>query len=596
MCGFVCVSGMKNTIIPEMRKMLAHRGPDYYGNVTLENFQLHHWRLSIIDIDERSNQPFFDNDYALVYNGELYNYLDLKQELIQSNDVNFITDSDSEVLFHGLKIFGTKFIERIQGIFAFSFYNKRSKELLVSRDALGVKPLYYSISSDNLFISSEINPIVRLLGKKISFDKSACIESLFFGYTSEESTIYENIFKLKPSTYIVFDTISNKIIEKEAYDNIAKPISCYCYNDFKKSLEDSIKAQMVSDVPIGVLNSGGIDSGLVSSLVATMSEDNIHSFTAEFYNQLIDEVDDASAISTRFKLIQHNVNCSSSLVGEEIKEVIEHNGEVLLHSNSVAIYLIAKQASAHVKVLLSGEGADELFEGYNLYKRIWIIKFFRSIPFLRKFMLKYLKLPKVYNNLLENHSLRDAVLAKYCCSDLNGFKTFCKSVDANWELVIAKRLSKIDSSLQNNKGSIKKVIKEIDKTDYLQPLLDRQDRMLMAHGIEGRVPFLDERMIRLSKSKSKKKLSNAFTTKRYLRFFFQEFTKIRGRKKIAFSTPLSEYIISLENRLDIEKGFKFIADFLSLEYQQLNIFYKKSEDQIKWNLLNLVTLFLRDEK
>lgn len=587
MCGFLVISPKVQFDETRLEHLLKHRGPDAFMSLEREGINFCHWRLAILDLDERSNQPFFDNDdpnLILVYNGEIYNYKSLRLYLENQYSIKFNTQSDTEVIYHGFKLEGKAFIHKLNGIFSIIFYDTKLCEFTVVRDFLGVKPLYLYSNKDDFIFASEAMAIVNILNQKIRYSKEHLLEAMFFGYNAFTGTIYSDIRKIEPGVIYTFNK-SGREIHKSDLQNVLAPMSTYNSKIFESNLVESVTQQLVSDVPVGVLNSGGLDSGLISTIVGKITKSKVYSYTAVSKYGEHNEQSDAEYISKVAGLEQINVSVDSSDVKEDIINVIKTNGEVLLHPNSIAIYLIAKRASKDVKVLLSGEGADELFEGYNIFRIMNLVSKFLWLPRWIKQLLVF-RLPQVYQNIVLSENLLEMLLFKYACMPAKHLNFALMGTGLNANDFCGPRIRYLERIVQA-KSNVKKKLKAAERVFYLPPLLDRQDRMLMAHGIEGRVPFLDERMIALSNLEPQDKQSGLSFTKLYITLLFQKITRRTDKKKKAFSVPITDYVHYLEKDKSVSQGFVLLSNAVEIDQVKLRSIYKSGTFQLKWNILNL---------
>jgi asparagine synthase (glutamine-hydrolysing) len=583
MCGFL-FHNFSELMDDFPNEILRHRGPDNYSVHSHNNFFFHHWRLSILDLSISANQPIISdcNRYRMVYNGEIYNFREIRKELEVNYGHVFKTSSDTEVLFYGLIYEGKRIIAKLNGMFALVFDDSEKGEQIMARDYFGIKPLFYYTSETKLVASSEIAPIHYLVSATRCFRKDVQAEALSCGYISGKNTLYEGIYKLEPGTIMTFKHGTSLITRTERYKPNLEDLKV---NDFNSALNQSIKGQVLSDVPIGVLNSGGIDSGLVSYFVGKSLDfgKSVKSFTAIFKeNKEIDESSFAKYVATFSGLNHVEVSVEHENLGIELKRLIKYNKEVLVHPNSYNIFLLGKKAKESVKVLLSGEGSDELFEGYN-YNRLF-------------FLMKTRLGRKILGITRKNHPYSNISIARNK-SEVYSLKYSYLSPDYTNFLI--SNCSHLSNSLKDRNVQYQKIFSEFGLTKkgfsilelmfYLPPLLDRQDRMLMASSIEGRVPFLDNYILAFLKDINNNRLSSFIHGKIPVRSLFKAIFGT-NRKKFAFSTPLKTYISELESVIQCETLIRDYAIEMKIEPDKLLEIYSSSNFQVKWIILNIVIL------
>ena len=502
MCGISGITSKNRNVVENMTEITCHRGPDDQGIYVDDEITLGHSRLSIQDLTDAGHQPMHSSSgrYVIVYNGEVYNFKRLRNKIKESN--NFKSASDTEVILELFEKYGLLAIEKLSGIYAFAIWDKKEKKLILSRDRSGVKPIYYSTEGNNLIFCSELKSIFRhSLNKKIN---SNALNSYFkFGYVTGEQTIWEGIYKVLPGQIVTFK--DNKIDKSSSQRKIDLP-------DIKNKrdaellipelLNDVIKDQMISDVPVGLFLSGGIDSNLLLSLMSETSNYKINTYSSFFK---VNEKDDlkfnsdariAKKSAEYFKSSHHEISIDENSIIENIENAIWHMDEPNSNSSLIPNYLLAKNASIKNKVVLSGEGGDEIFGGYDRYKSIRIIDEFSKLPkFLRNACLNLIP-----NNILSKRN-------KYRLGKANDYEIYMSFAINN------EKHSNHFYRTNNSDDYIKSHLQQyLNKTDLLSSIINaemnswllddylmRADKMCMAFGLENRVPFLDERLIELSK-------------------------------------------------------------------------------------------------
>lgn len=373
-------------------KELNHRGPDDSGFWfdKEKGIFLGHNRLSIIDTSKKNSQPMKYNDTIISYNGEIYNYLDIKRKF-KNDFANFETNGDTEVLLKLWNLKGINSFDELDGMFAFAVFQKHS--LFLSVDFFGEKPLFYSISKDGIYFSSEANPLIKLLNLKLINDLKNNLEFSVFGYINSPNTGYENLYKVEPSTYIKASIKNSKIcISKEKYwkpnerifeKGKIRPFSSKDIKSIKEILIDSISTRMISDVPLGLFLSSGIDSSLIACLIKKELNRNIEAFTVKFDKNLVhDESEIAKKIAEHIG-INHKILFNPKIENYDIDKMKKlYSGDLNDNTTIFSVNEMSLLAKKSIKVALSGLGGDEIFLGYNRY--IFYYKYLKWIIFLRK--------------------------------------------------------------------------------------------------------------------------------------------------------------------------------------------------------------------
>ena len=378
MCGIAGIrfedpsKGRKNYIL-ESLNALKHRGPDSQSVHKEEKLLLGHARLSIIDINDRANQPMLSENgiFSLVFNGEIFNFGELKNELLKLG-YKFRSSSDTEVLLNGLIEFGIDYVKKLNGFFAFAFYNKSKDELFIARDRLGIKPLLYYHDEKQLCFASELTALM-----KFDFDKvireDALHDLLKFTYVPAPKTILKNVLKLEPGTYLKFS--DNELTKKQYYTNESTVETNKSYDEAKTELkfllESSVSNRLIADVPLGTFLSGGFDSSIISAIAADQKDD-LNTFSIGFKdNPFFDESETALKTAKFLGTHHHAIQIPKERLIEELDGILDSFDEPFGDSSAIAVYFLAKETRNHVTVSLSGDGADELFAGYNKHKAIY---------------------------------------------------------------------------------------------------------------------------------------------------------------------------------------------------------------------------------
>jgi len=499
MCGINGFIGKSVDKIEIMNNITNHRGPDNssFNIIELANFNLSlgHNRLSIIDLSISANQPFIseNNRYSMVYNGELYNYIELKKEL-ENQNIIFQTNSDTEVVFNSLIAWGVEAFKKFNGMWGIAFFDKSKNELILSRDRFGEKPLYYCVEDNNLYFSSEIKAILEVSNKK-KINKLTLNRYLLNGsLDSTEETFFENIYKVPASSYSIIN-LSQKInsinfekfwdindLPEKTETNERKTI-----NYFREIFNDSVKIRLRSDVNVGTLLSGGLDS---STITYEMSKNinNLDILSAVSSDEKYSEEKFIDIVSNSVKVNPRKVNLDDNpkQIFDLMEKVIWHNDEPIPSFSVIAHYLLMEESHKNnIKVILSGQGADELLGGYQKYYIYYILELLKSKKYFGfiKELLNYL----FNSGLIKQFSLKEA--NRYLPSFL---KKKIRKIDFREESLI-----KLDSKVEKlNKIVNVKERQIMDLMKYSVPALTHyEDRMSMAFSREIRLPFLDYRLV-----------------------------------------------------------------------------------------------------
>ena len=533
-------------ILTKMRDSLEHRGPDDKGLFIENNIGMGHRRLSILDVSAAGHQPFLSENgrYVMVYNGEIYNFKDFYPEL-RINGFDIKTGSDTEVLLKLFELYGTKMLNRLNGMFAFVIWDKQERKLTAVRDRMGVKPLFYSFYNETFYFGSEQKALFTA-GVPLKMAKDGMEEYIFNRFVAGENTLYENIKKVLPGHILTLHE-SGKVENEKWWDlkteiqnqpKIKNPVEW-----FRETFDDSIKLRMVSDVPVGVLLSGGLDS---SSILASLNQQNfkdIQTFNIGFKEKEHNESHLAKMMSDKFGYGFHTMQLEDNALFEKLVNSTYFQDEPIMHLSEPHILALAQLAKPSVKVLLSGEGADELMGGYVRYKALKypsLLNTIGTIGHLDYFTHKprYEKLAR-YSQIKENDDL-----VMY-----NGSNIYPKDIAKTFGIInppkndYRKQLLEDAKSLYPN--NLRRQALYFDQHTYLCSLLDRNDRCTMGASIECREPFLDQRLVAGLGSLDDKWL---FTGKKW-KYILKSAMKDRlpeqilKFKKVGLSVPWGDYLI-----------------------------------------------------
>ena len=377
MCGICGIFHSERTrrvnrdLLAGMNQQIVHRGPDDDGFFVEENVGLAMRRLSIIDI-QTGHQPLSneDGDVWIVFNGEIYNHQDLRKDL-ESRGHRYRTKSDTETIVHLYEEYGSECVEHLRGMFAFAIWDRRKRRLFIARDRLGIKPLYYRFDGRTLLFGSEIKTILAYPGVKPEFNHGVLTEYLAFGYLAGEETMYAGIRKLMPGHFLTIDEHGQ--LEISPYwdldvkvDDGSRPEEYYV-RTYREQLEACVSSHLMSDVPLGVFLSGGLDSSAIAALTTKIRKEPIETFSVGYGEEAYSELPYARTIAEHLKSKHHEVHLSREEFFQTLPRLIWHEDEPIVWPSSVALYFVARLARERVTVVLTGEGSDETLGGYTRY-------------------------------------------------------------------------------------------------------------------------------------------------------------------------------------------------------------------------------------
>ncbi len=579
MCGIAGYIGGKNNGITDIfRKNLLHRGPDNQNTWEKNNTLLFHARLKIIDISDAANQPMVSHceRYVLVYNGEVYNFHEIKDEILKAKPgFVFRSASDSEVILEAFALWGEKMVGRLNGMFAFAIYDTLEDKLFLYRDRLGEKPLYYFMKDGVFAFASELKALTELPGACENYNKTALYYYLNLGYIPEPFTIWENISKFPKASFGIFQ--NGKLSITKYWD--PTPFACAerrTLNDetereFETLLEDSVKNRLISDVPIGLLLSGGTDSSLVSAMAQKGLLSKLKTFNIGFKDKDKDESAWAEKVAMHIGTEHYNLVFGEKDALELIPEIINCYDEPYADSSALPTMLVSKLARQHVTVALTGDGGDEQFLGYGAHR--WAERFANPLYFSSRFplafflgmggsrykriadMLRYHRKDNLYAHIFSQEQYM------FSASEIKNITTLTPPFD-------------IFSSY--NQNTLRPAEKQayFDLLHYLpDDLLVKTDRASMHYSLELRAPLLDHRLIEFSLSLPYEAKYNNGTAKYLLKKILSHHIPSEWvyRKKQGFAVPLSQW---LRNELK-----PMVLDLLSEEKIRKSGIFKPDEIQ-----------------
>jgi len=610
MCGIAGIYNYKtnlavsNSAIIDMISVINYRGPDGDGVFTSGHTGLGHKRLTIIDTSERSNQPMTSHygPQTLCYNGEVYNYLELASQLSKQG-TKFRTSSDTEVILELLRKEGVSALDKLNGMYAFAYWDDAKNSFLLVRDRLGIKPLFYKETENGIQFASEIKSLLTQETQGSSVNRALIDSYMSLGYSPSDETLFSGIKKVPPGHYLEI---------KEGKPTLTK----YWDMEFDKSIdmgekhyiketqvlfEDAVKLQLRSDVPLGVFLSGGVDSSAVVAMMHKLGVKDIKTFSVAWdYGSDFDETHYARKISKQFNTDHTEYFMTAQEFKDFLPQYIRHMDEPVTEAAAISLYYLALKTKEKVTVVLSGEGADEVYGGYSIYKYLEVIEKYKKLPgLIRKIVnpilhtmgnkfSKYADLSEV--SLEESYagvSFYEQDQKRRLYSD--SFKNEANSHN------IFKTLSPYYQYCHAQDAQSKMQYLDV-KTWLVDDLLVKADRMSMAASLELRVPFLDHRFLELAATMPSKYRNKGYQSKYILKKAMEPYLdkEILYRKKQGFPTPLAimfqgelkDYVHDIiMSELALDRGYFNRSEIAKLLDEHNS--GKQDHHKILWQLLVL---------
>ncbi|MFT4414482.1 asparagine synthase (glutamine-hydrolyzing) [Fredinandcohnia humi] len=569
MCGFVGFADTKIDIdkiktINDMMDTIIHRGPDSGDYFSDDHATLGFRRLSIIDLSEEGSQPMYNEDKScvLVFNGEIYNYQEIRKDLLEKGHI-FKCDSDSEVVIHAYEEYGVELLQKVRGMFAFAIWDKNKETMFLARDFFGIKPLYYTQNTidNSLIFGSEIKSFLKQPAFKKELNKDALKPYLTFQYSVLDETFFKGVYKLKPGHYMIYKKGEMEIKPYWGidFDETERGLEHYI-EEINKTLKESVEYHRISDVKVGSFLSGGIDSSYITAL---LKPNKTFSVGFQDYEGIFNETNLAKDLSDILEIENYKKLMNADEAFEKLPTIQYHMDEPQSNLSSVPLYFLSELASKHVTVVLSGEGADEIFGGYVWYQKSAKLEKYEKIPYAirRPISLLSKALPK---NKITTFLVKGGqkVEEKF----IGQAKVF--------EEEDARRVLKEDYHSGPSIESITKKVyaqvkgkDDVTKMQYLDlklwlpgDILLKADKMSMAHSIELRVPFLDKEVMKLASEIPSKLRVNQIDTKYALRAASKKVLpdEWANREKVGFPVPVRHWLRE-------EKYYNIVKDMFQSE-------------------------------
>jgi asparagine synthase (glutamine-hydrolysing) len=600
-----------------MCQIMAHRGPDDDGFYTDGPAGIGMRRLSIVDL-ATGHQPISNEDGSLwiVFNGEIYNHLSLREQLIARGHA-YRTHSDTETIVHLYEEYGRDCVQHLRGMFAFAIWDRNKKTLFIARDRLGIKPLYYQLTPERLLFGSEVKVLLAHGTTRAEFDRAALPEFLAFGYLSGEETFYSGTRKLLPGHTMEIGANGKPEIRQYWDLDASSPHESrdenYYVRSYRELLEGAVQSHLMSDVPLGVFLSGGVDSSAVAALMARARLEPIETFSVGYSEQTYSELPYARIVSDHINSQHHEVLVSEQDFFNAMPHLIWHEDEPIVWPSSVSLYFVARLARERVTVVLTGEGSDETLAGYTRYaftmKNAALDRAYRSVvpSALRQGLRNAIATSSLLGTTLRR-KLEHTFLAK----DGNAWSSFyfdnffSAFGEAEQEGLLTRKFAQefapstayrnVLQYWDHSSGDMLQRLLYTDIKTYLVELLMKQDNMSMAASIESRVPFLDHVLVEFAARIPRQVQIHGLAGKRILKKAMEDLLphSILYRPKLGFPTPWSGWLAGprlqtiremlLEPR-SLDRGY-FRREAIERLFDEHRAKYRDNYDRI-WRLFNL---------
>ncbi len=578
MCGINGIYDLKHQytsaermqIVHDMNNKIVYRGPDSEGIYENECLAMGMRRLSIIDL-KSGKQPVYNEDHslAIVYNGEIYNYRDIRGHLIRHGH-NFYSYSDTEVILHAYEEFGNRAFKKLDGMFAFAIYDSRKKQLILARDPMGEKPLYYYQGRVFLW-ASELKSIMGTEIPEKRICKTALNQYFQLGYIPSPLTIYENVYKLQPGHYLILNA-DGTIVEKEYWslkDIKSKHKLSYkqAKRKLKRLVEKSVKERMTSDVPAGVLLSGGIDSSIIAGQMSRLSHLPVNTFTIGFSEKAYDERARARLVAEKYNTNHHEYILKDSDVMLCMEDILRQMDEPFADSSTLPSYFVSKFAGKYVRVILTGDAGDELFLGYSKYLIGYYSRILMHFP---KWMRNIFR--RAVYLLPDESALSRKVRKVLSCCEMKPFEQYMQLCSLGFKENERKKLLRKEYYSENCMDFMEqryhsagtdlwKKIQYTDLTTVLEgDMLVKMDRMSMLNSVEARTPLLSKDIIEFAYMLPDVYKIKGRKLKRILKDTFKYMLPLNYTKlpKSGFGIPLDDWFREqlrgwIEQKLDMKK-------------------------------------------
>ena len=604
-------------VLRRMCDVITHRGPDDDGFFIQGGIGLGMRRLSIVDL-ATGHQPISNEDGSIwiVFNGEIYNHRALREQLI-SRGHHYRTQSDTETIVHLYEEYGKDCVQHLRGMFAFAIWDAKRKSLFVARDRLGIKPLYYRLTTGSFIFGSEIKVLLTYPGVRAEFNRGILPEFLAFGYLSGDETFYDCVKKLMPGHRLEIDEHGN--LQMEEYWDLPQTSKDkvqderYYVETYRELLEGAVKSHLMSDVPLGVFLSGGLDSSAVAALMTKLRREPVETFSVGYSEQTYSELPFARTVAEHLNSVHHEVFVSRQDFFGALPKLIWHEDEPIAWPSSVSLYFVAELARERVKVVLTGEGSDETLGGYSRYaftlKNLAFDRVYRGLVPLgvRRHLRDFIASSTVINATARrklSHTFVGLDGESWASFYFDNFFSAFNQKDQNDlltddftnEIAAGCAYRNVLDFWEKSSGEMLQRLLYTDIKTYLVELLMKQDNMSMAASVESRVPFLDHVLVEWATRVPVSIQIRGGAGKQILKKAMEDLLphSIIYRPKLGFPTPWSGWLAgaqldSIEQLLleprSMNRGF-FKRAAVEKLFREHRARYRDHYDRI-WRLLNL---------
>lgn len=602
MCGIAGIAvpwrseRVNDSVLKAMADTIRHRGPDDDGIFIAPQIGLAHRRLSIVDV-AAGHQPMTNEDGSLhiTYNGEIYNHADFR-EALEANGHVYKTHCDTETILHLYEEDGENCVEHLRGMFAFGLWDANRRRLLLARDRLGVKPLYYAHTDDGaLYFASEIKAILKVWNRKPELNFATLPDYLANHAPSGPDTMFKGIRRLPPGHFLTWQDGQIRIqkywdVQFDNGNNSSARSDASYIEEWTELFRTSIRLRLMADVPLGMFLSGGIDSSAIAALMSKIVAEPIKTFSVAFKEREANELEYARLVATSFKTDHHEIVVTPEQFFDALPKLIWHEDEPIAHLASIPLYFVSVLAGKHVKVVLTGEGSDEMLAGYARYRKT----VYNLALGARYEQVLPGSVRKQVQNAVEHLSTGSRVRQKLSRTFLtlksdvenlyfDNFSVFSRARQASLLSEHAReQVGNLDPYLhmrqyfeETNADSLLNKLLYVDTKTYLQELLMKQDQMSMAASIESRVPFLDHKLVEFTAGLPERLKLRGWTTKFILRRSMKGFLPdaILSRPKMGFPVPLGRWLR--------EEYRSFVDEYvLSARVQSRGIFERQAVERL----------------
>ncbi len=612
MCGICGFNWEDSLLIESMTDVIRHRGPDASGLYVGKGFSLGNRRLSIIDLRKEGNQPIFNEDktICIVYNGEIYNYPEIKGEL-ESKGHRFWSNTDTEVIVHAYEEYGVECLHRLNGMFAFAILDIPKGELFIARDRIGIKPLYYYWDKKRFIFGSEIKSILECPEAERKVNLQSLYYYLGYEFVPGPATMFQNIYKLNPGHYLLFKDGDVTIVNywDLRFEKETEKSQDYYVEKLRDLIDDSVKKRLLSDVPVGVFLSGGLDSSTVVAFMKKNYNGRLQTFSIDYDDKSYSEIEYAKYVASYYD-VEHNILNIRDITADDIEKSIWHLDEPMTDLSAIPFYLISKKAREKVKVCLSGEGGDEVFAGYDRFKASkFYHNYYKLLPeVIRKRLItplvdvlpdtkKKKGLINIAKRFIDGTKLPDyGYHMRWQYFSNRGLeKNLYKDLLKSEVLMDGLRLVNECAERCNCRDMLSKELYIDTRFTMPDSVLMKVDKMSMANSLEVRVPFLDHRLLEFSASIPSELKLKGFKTKYIFREMIKDILpkRIVSRGKQGYSFPSKNWLRYQMKDFMIEEinSCALIKEVLRIGYIndliEEHLSWRRNHNHVLWALLNV---------